>query len=91
MAKEEKTYKGTKRDQYTIVLEGIRSDFRAFGEGLQILDQKMERGFSELRSEMSIMKTDILVLRSDMSDVKKLLHKHNHSLEDHEERITALE
>lgn len=94
----EKSYKGTKRDQYTIVLEDIRHDFRAFGEGLQALDQKVEKGFSELRADMSVVKTDILVLRSDvsvlksdMSDVKKLLQVHDDQLQVHEERISALE
>lgn len=37
----EKKYRSTKRDQYTIVLEGIRSDFRAFGDGLDFVRDRV--------------------------------------------------
>ncbi len=33
---------GEKRDQYTVVLEDLRSNFRAFGENLSIVRDKVE-------------------------------------------------
>ena len=37
----------SERDRLAILLEDMQSDFRAFGEGLEVLDGKVERGFNE--------------------------------------------
>lgn len=90
----EKTYKGTKRDQYTIVLENLQSDFRVFGEGLQSVQHDisdLKRKVDIIDSNVYVLKNDVAVLKSDMSDVKKLLHTHDDTLLDHEDRITVLE
>ena len=36
-------YRSTKRDQYTVVLEDIRSQFRVFGEGLSYVSDTLDK------------------------------------------------
>ncbi len=38
----EKVWKSSKKDQYTVVLEDLRSNFRAFGENLSFVRQKVD-------------------------------------------------
>lgn len=35
------------KDQYTVVLENLRSDFKIFGEKLQLTEEKFEKRFDE--------------------------------------------
>ncbi|MBI3020369.1 MAG: hypothetical protein HYY60_03540, partial [Parcubacteria group bacterium] len=45
-------YRSTKRDQYTVVLEDIRSQFRVFGEGLSYVSDTLDehtKQFKEIR------------------------------------------
>src|SRR3989338_9070950 len=42
--------KRTERDRFAVVLESIQTDFQIFGEKLEFLDEKVERGFKELES-----------------------------------------
>ena len=51
------------RDEYTVVLEDIRSEFRVFGEGLQQLDNKMANGFQELKTELEFVKEELGLIR----------------------------
>lgn len=48
-----KANKGTpKKDQYTVVLEDLRSQFKVFGEGLMGLNHKVEGGFKEINKKL---------------------------------------
>lgn len=94
MAEESKSYKGTKRDQYTIVLEGLRSDFRVFGDGLQFLNEKfdkMDGRMGSLEQKVDSIVDDIQIIKTDLRIMKNKLVDHDEELQDHESRIVNLE
>lgn len=61
------------RDQYTVVLEGIRSDFKVFGEALSVVRREVEghskillshdSKFDKLESDMQIVKGELALIR----------------------------
>lgn len=81
----------SKRDAYTVVLEEIRHNFKAFGEGLNGLRDEMRSGFKEVHQRLDRVELDISVIKIDMSDVKRTLHIHGDRFQDHEVRISNLE
>lgn len=46
-----------KGSQVAILLEDLRSQFRAFGEGLLTLNEKVDRGFLEVNDRIEKMET----------------------------------
>jgi predicted nucleic acid-binding Zn-ribbon protein len=65
------------RDQYTVVLEDLRSQFKVFGEGLQAVRKKGDETFEavgELKEDVAVLKEDVTVLKQDMQEVKEELH-----------------
>ena len=58
------------RDQYTVVLEDLRSQFKVFGEGLQAVRKKGDETFEAVGE----LKEDVAVLKEDMQEVKEELH-----------------
>lgn len=62
--------KSPKRDQYTVVLESIRDNFRAFGEGLSGLGAKVEKGFSEVNKKLDSHTEMIGQLMVDVAEIK---------------------
>lgn len=65
----------TTRDQYTVVLEDLRSQFQAFGEGLFGLNEKMDKGFREVN------------LRLDRHE--EILNSHTIELSSHTEKLDS--
>ena len=56
----------TKRDQYNGVLEGLRSDFRVFGEALSVVGEKVTRidvRVGKLEKDMGIVKGELALIR----------------------------
>jgi hypothetical protein len=49
--------------QVAVLLEDLRAQFRTFGEGLQLLNHQVEQGFSEVKSELSSLQSEILHLK----------------------------
>ena len=47
------------RDQYTVVLEGLRSDFKIFGESLDFVGDRVTR----VESDTSIIKREVALIR----------------------------
>ena len=74
--------KRTERDRFAVVLESIQTDFQIFGEKLEFLDEKVERGFQktnlkleEIEFELNAIKIEIQTLRDtrfQKADFKKL-------------------
>ncbi len=76
MSRDTKSYKGNKKDQYTIVLEDLRNQFGFFGEALQFTNQnivEINQNIVEIRSELSSLnqRTGRLEMKVDVlsSDV----------------------
>ncbi|MBI2023688.1 hypothetical protein HYT01_03975 [Candidatus Giovannonibacteria bacterium] len=76
----------TTRDEFTVVLEDLRSQFQAFGENLGSVHQKLDLHTSELdeiRTDMEHVRAELAVIRHNQvtRDEFKLL----------ETRVTKLE
>lgn len=55
-----------KRDQYTVVLEGLRSNFKIFGESLGGVHQKvdkLDKRVDSINADMQIIKGEIALIR----------------------------
>ncbi len=92
MSKEGKsTYKGNKRDQFTIVLEDIRSKFDFLADGILGLKEKADR--TDQKLDQVDQKVSRLELKMDLGFLElksdsKIVHN---QLENHENRILSLE
>ncbi len=54
------------RDQYTAILKDLRSQFKGFGEGLRVVDGKVDRvvkKVDQLESDMQIVKDELALIR----------------------------
>jgi chromosome segregation ATPase len=76
-----KSVKSVKRDQYTVVLEDLNSQFKVFGEALQLTNEKMDRGFAEMREEF----------RNEFNGIKTQLASIENRLAEHDTRLAQLE
>ncbi len=64
----------SKKDQYTIVLEGIQSDFKIFGEQLSGMNDKMNTGFADVHKRLDShqeMIGELLIGQAEMRDELK--------------------
>lgn len=71
--------KNEKRDQYTVVLEDLRSNFKAFGENLGFVrnDVKSLHGeLTEVRDELAEVHGEITEVRGELRGVKKTVDSH---------------
>jgi outer membrane murein-binding lipoprotein Lpp len=97
MSRDTKTYKGNKRDQYTIVLEEIRDKFDLFGEALQVTNQNvvalrsdfehLDRKMDVLTSDVYVLKNDVAVLKSDVSVLKSDVKEIKITLNKHNDKF----
>lgn len=81
----------TRKDAFAIILEDIRSNFKAFGEGLSGLRDDMRSGFKEVHQRLDRVEIDISIIKIDMADVKRTLRVYDDKFPDHEVRISNLE
>lgn len=80
MSRETKTYKGNKKDQFTIVLEDLRHQFGVFGEALQFTNQNIVEMKADLSSlsqrtgrleiKVDVLSSDVYVLKNDVAILK---------------------
>ena len=45
--------------QFTVLMEQVRSEVKLVAEGLAMLDQKVDRGFRDLRQDMAVGLADV--------------------------------
>ncbi len=85
-----------KKDHAAVVLEGLRSDFKVFGESLSAVREKGEATFKAVGR----LQEDVSVLKSDIQMVKEELHLIRNELKEKvsrdefvflESRVTKLE
>jgi len=61
------------KDHVAILLEGLKSDFKIFGESLAAVREKGEATFEEvgyLREDVNVLKTDVAELKTDVAELK---------------------
>jgi archaellum component FlaC len=68
-----KTKENEIRDQYTVVLEGLRSDFKVFGENLGIVRGKvdgLDKKADRIDARLERVEGDVVLLKSDLKEVR---------------------
>ncbi len=50
-------------NKIAILLEDLMSKFNTFGEGLQMLNDKVDKGFQEVKSEIDSLKSELTNLK----------------------------
>lgn len=88
---------------FTTVLEGIRSDFKVFGESLAYIRDKvdvLEREMSELKERVlnleisqSIMREDIAEIKIELKEIRAILTQKAdiHQVDNLEKRVVRIE
>lgn len=71
-------------NQLGVLLENILDKVNAIAEGQRVLEEKMEKGFHEV-------KTDIKKLKSDSQIIKSFVMAIEDGMNDYEKRIRKLE
>ena len=66
MEKSSNNKKSGKRDQYTVVLEDLRGQFKVFGEALSVVDKKIDRN-TEMTGQIMV---DVEQLKMDVAEIK---------------------
>ena len=56
--------------EFTVVLEDLRSHFKAFGEALDLVRDEMRRGFEQVDRRLAPLERDVAGLKTDMAQVK---------------------
>ena len=91
------------RDNFTVVLEDLRSDFRVFGEGLEMFNQRLDRmdgrlermdgRFDSIEVRLEAIEEELFNIKTQLSNINKtLLNKVEISrVENLERRVKYLE
>lgn len=84
------------RDNFTVVLEDLRSDFRVFGEGLEMVNQRLDRmdgRFDSIEVRLEAIEGELFNIKTQLSNINKtLLNKAEISrVENLERRVKYLE
>lgn len=74
--------------EVAVLLEGLRSDFRAFKEGLDLLNEKTSHGFEEVWRAINELTNEV---REGNKFLKAILSEHEDRLHNHENRLTTIE
>ena len=78
------------RDQYTVVLEDIRSQVKGVAEGVSALDEKMDRRFKTVDERLGKVDENLRLMRAEIS-----LIRHNQITRDEfkalEDRVFTIE
>lgn len=74
-------------NKVAVLLEGLQAQFRTFGEGLQVLDEKVDQGFSSLNTRMDRienrmdkMENRMDKMESQMENLKSSNHQEHRQL-----------
>ena len=73
--------------EVAVLIEDLRSQFRAFGEKLSAVSNKVDMTYEEVgrqKEDISFIKTDIRIIKTDIAEIKE-------TLKGHEKRIAHLE
>jgi pyridoxal biosynthesis lyase PdxS len=68
--KNTKIEESSREDQFVVLLENMRDEIKLVAEGNLMLQESMERGFGEVKREISNMKTEMNDIKTEMNDMK---------------------
>jgi archaellum component FlaC len=56
-------------NKVAILLEDLRAQFRAFGDGLQLINEKVDHGLKDVKDEIGSLKSDVNNLHSEVNNL----------------------
>lgn len=59
-----------REDQFVVLLENVRDEIKLVAEGNLMLRESMERGFKEVRKEISGIKNEMVIVKAEISNIK---------------------
>jgi hypothetical protein len=72
-----------KSNEYKIILEDINEKFDTLIEGQNLLNEKLDRHSDENKKEFKEVRSDLLILKKDVWEVRKDLSEHRENTELH--------
>ena len=86
MNKEREKIRKEERDNLTIILEGLRSDFKMFGENLDMVREKGDATFEELGR----VKLDVTTIKGEIVEIKGEIVEINNRLDNIEKEVMSI-
>ncbi|MBI2100768.1 MAG: hypothetical protein HYT47_02010 [Candidatus Vogelbacteria bacterium] len=65
-----KPHQSSERDQFTVVLEDLRSQFKVFGEGLVGLREHTDHRFDRIEERLAKLELELNHLRLEVAEVR---------------------
>jgi len=72
-----------KGDEFKIILTDINEKFDTLIEGQNLLNEKLDRHSDENKEEFKEVRSDLLILKKDVWEVRKDLSEHRENTELH--------
>ena len=72
-----------KGDEFKIILEDINEKFDTLIEGQNLLNEKLDRHSDENKKEFKEVRSDLLILKKNVWEVRKDLSEHRENTELH--------
>ena len=72
-----------KGDEFKIILEDINEKFDTLIEGQNLLNEKLDRHSDENKKEFREVRSDLIILKKDVWEVRKDLSEHRENTELH--------
>jgi hypothetical protein len=72
-----------KGDEFKIILEDINEKFDTLIEGQNLLNEKLDRQSDENKKEFKEVRSDLIILKKDVWEVRKDLSEHRENTELH--------
>lgn len=67
-------------NKVAVLIEDLTAKFRTFGEGLEMLDEKMERGFATVNNRMDQLETRMDRMESKMDRMETGNHQEHQQI-----------
>jgi len=93
MNKEREKIRKEERDNLTIILEGLRSDFKMFGENLDMVREKGDATFEELgrvKLDVTTIKGEIVEIKGEIVEIKGEIVEINNRLDNLEKEVMSI-
>ena len=80
MSKKASSKNTEKKDQYTVVLENLRSDFKVFDEALMGMNKKMDAGFKRIDERLDNHDKKFIKIANRFDDIDDRFDSHSEML-----------
>lgn len=78
----------TKKDRFEVLLEAIQTDFKVFGESLELVNRKVDHGFRGIRDKFDVVDKTLSRIEAKLDN--KVSQQHFNSLKDKVAKLEEL-